>query len=53
MDAIATIGLDIATTSFAAHCAAAFGKEVKKAQTKRRRCCRFSLALRRPPHHRN
>ena len=32
MDTIATIGLDFAKTSFSAHCAAASGKEVKKAE---------------------
>ena len=35
MDTIATIGLDIAKTSFSARCAAASGKEMKKAELKR------------------
>ena len=32
MDTMTTIGLAIAKTSFAAHCAAASGKEVRKAE---------------------
>ena len=45
MDTIATIGLDIAKTSFAAHCAASCGKEIKKADMKRAQVLPFFAAI--------
>ena len=45
MEIIATIGLDIAKTSFAVHCAAASGREVKKAELKRARVLPFFAAI--------
>ena len=40
-----TIGLDIAKTSFAAHCAGASGKEVKKAELKRAQVLPFFAGI--------
>ena len=45
MDTITTIGLDIAKTSFAAHCAASCGKEIKKAQLKRAQVLPFFAGI--------
>jgi transposase len=45
MDTIITIGLDIAKTSFAAHCAASSGKEIKKAELKRAQVLPFFAGI--------
>ena len=41
MDTITTIGLDVAKTSFSAHCADASGKALKRAQLKRSQVLAF------------